>query len=66
MPEIGYTVTDGPIAWCVGQFVTCLFPAKMAEWIKVLFGLETLGGEGNIVLSMGLVSGRKCYPLYPI
>jgi len=30
-----------------------MHPAKMAAWIKALFGVETPGGSRNIVLDMG-------------
>jgi len=33
--------------------VTCLPPATTAEWIDVLFGVETLGGPTNTVLYVG-------------
>jgi len=37
----------------VYQSVKQLHPAKTAVWIKVLFGVETLGGLRNIVLDGG-------------
>jgi len=36
-----------------------LHPAETAERIEVLFGLETLGDERNIVLDMGLDPSRR-------
>jgi len=50
------TVTDR-VAWSVGQSVTLSVtlesPAKMADPIKILFGLRTQVGPGNHVLHGG-------------
>jgi len=42
-------VIDDPIAQCVCH----LCPEELAVWIKVLFGMYTLGGPRNIALDGG-------------
>jgi len=41
------------------QSVTRLRPAKTAEWIEVLFGVETLGVQGTLLdVRLHLPTGR--------
>jgi len=61
MHEIWPIVTDNSVAYSVSvcRSVTRLRHAKMAEWIKVLFRVETLGGSRHIVLDQGLDDVRR-------
>jgi len=46
--------TNDPVAWFESLPVTWLFPAKMAVWIKVLFGVLTRGDPRNILSYVSL------------
>jgi len=37
--------TDNPVTWCVSQSAMQLCCAKMAKWVEVLFGVESLGDQ---------------------
>jgi len=53
MHEMWTILTDVSVVWCISLSVTHLCTAKMAEWIKVLFAVETLGGPRNAALDVG-------------
>jgi len=58
MHEMQTIATDGPITWCLSLFVMSLCPAKKAEHIEVLFGVETLWDPRHIVLDW-IVGGSR-------
>jgi len=47
--EMRTIATDGPVTWCVCQFVcNSLGPAKAAAQIEVLFEVATHGAQGTL------------------
>lgn len=51
MHEMPTIVISDPVAWY--KSVTCLFSAKVAEHIEILFEVETLADPRNIILDGG-------------
>jgi len=44
------TTTDDLVVWFISQSVVQLCCAKAAGWIKVLFGMETLGAQTYCII----------------